>query len=238
LTDAIILTPALEDYLEAILEIHEKEDVVRVTDVADRLNIAKSTVSQTINRLKKLGLVVQESYGPIKLTRTGKKHATKVQNRHRIIRKFLVEILEIDYKTADEDACLMEHVLSPKTMEKLAEFIAKSNNTEANSRSNLCPEHGGEKNLNWKDEGERTMRSVNTKALSELQTGEQGRIIRITAKGPVRRRILEMGITLGTKISIKGVAPLGDPIELLVKGYRLSLRKEEATDIFVEVLQP
>lgn len=80
------------------------------------------------------------------------------------------------------------------------------------------------------------MSSVIKKALSELRTGEQGEIIRITAKGPVRRRILEMGVTPGTKISVKGVAPLGDPIEILVKGYRLSLRKKEAANVFVEVL--
>lgn len=80
------------------------------------------------------------------------------------------------------------------------------------------------------------MSSVNTRALSELQVGEQGRVIRVTAKGGVRRRILEMGVAPGTEIGVKGVAPLGDPIELLVRGYNLSLRKEEAAGIFVEVL--
>lgn len=80
------------------------------------------------------------------------------------------------------------------------------------------------------------MSSVNIKVLSELQTGEKGKVIRITAQGPVRRRFLEMGITPGTEVSVKGVAPLGDPMEILVKGYRLSLRKEEAASIFLEVL--
>lgn len=79
------------------------------------------------------------------------------------------------------------------------------------------------------------MKTIDTKKLSELGIGEKGRVIRITAKGPVRRRMLEMGVTPGAEISVKGFAPLGDPIELLVKGYRLSLRKEEAANIIVEV---
>lgn len=80
------------------------------------------------------------------------------------------------------------------------------------------------------------MRSVSVMSLSELVTGERGRVVRVTATGPVRRRILEMGVTPGTEVSVKGVAPLGDPIEVLVKGYSLSLRKEEAASIFVEVM--
>ncbi len=74
-----------------------------------------------------------------------------------------------------------------------------------------------------------------TKTLSELKKGEGGRVMRITAKNPVRRRILEMGVTPGTDICVQGIAPLGDPMEILVKGYHLSLRKGEAACILVEV---
>ncbi|MDD2283338.1 MAG: ferrous iron transport protein A [Eubacteriales bacterium] len=77
---------------------------------------------------------------------------------------------------------------------------------------------------------------MSTKILSQLQTGEQGKVLRITSKGTVRRRIMQMGVTPGTEICVKGVAPLGDPIEILVKGYRLSLRKDEAADVLIEVM--
>lgn len=140
MTDTIVLTSALEDYLEVILELGERESEIRVTDVADKLNIAKSTVTITVNKLKNLGLVIQESYGPIELTRDGKEYAVEVRKRHRVLRKFLVEVLGVDYQTADKDACLMEHVLSPVTMKKIAEYIVQvrgteidpPNNTEAN----------------------------------------------------------------------------------------------------------
>jgi len=76
----------------------------------------------------------------------------------------------------------------------------------------------------------------NDRTLNELSPGTKGKIARIGAKGPLRRRILDMGMVPGVEIVVKGVAPLGDPIEILVRGYHLSLRKQEAASIFVEVI--
>ncbi|MCG8403403.1 MAG: ferrous iron transport protein A [Firmicutes bacterium] len=76
----------------------------------------------------------------------------------------------------------------------------------------------------------------NGKILSELPSGSRGKVIRIEAKGPLRRRILDMGLVPGVEVSVKGVAPLGDPMELFVRGYCLSLRKQEAANILVEVI--
>lgn len=76
----------------------------------------------------------------------------------------------------------------------------------------------------------------NGSTLNELSPGSRGKVVRIGAKGSLRRRILDMGLVPGVEISVKGVAPLGDPIEILVRGYRLSLRKQEAASIFVEVI--
>ncbi|MCF8011923.1 MAG: ferrous iron transport protein A [Clostridiales bacterium] len=80
------------------------------------------------------------------------------------------------------------------------------------------------------------MKSHDGKTLSELSPGNSGKVIRINTKGPLRRRILDMGIVPGIEVSVKGMAPLGDPIELIVRGYSLSLRKQEAENILVEVI--
>jgi len=69
--------------------------------------------------------------------------------------------------------------------------------------------------------------------LHELKPGEKARIVKITGKGPVRRRIVDMGVVPGTTLSVERIAPLGDPIEIKLKGYNLSLRKEEAATIQV-----
>lgn len=73
--------------------------------------------------------------------------------------------------------------------------------------------------------------------LSELKPGDRGKILALTSKGPLRRRLQEMGILPGEVFVLEKVAPLGDPVEITIKGYHLSLRKDEAETIEVEVLK-
>ncbi|MBS6646452.1 MAG: ferrous iron transport protein A [Clostridiaceae bacterium] len=67
--------------------------------------------------------------------------------------------------------------------------------------------------------------------LRDLKPGQQGYVASIGATGPMKRRIMDMGVTPGIEIKVVKVAPLGDPIEVNVRGYELSLRKEEAQQI-------
>ena len=75
------------------------------------------------------------------------------------------------------------------------------------------------------------------KLLSELEPKEVGRVVKVAGRGGVYRRILDMGVVSGTELRVERVAPLGDPIQIKVKGYHLTLRKEEAANIQVEVIQ-
>jgi len=72
--------------------------------------------------------------------------------------------------------------------------------------------------------------------LAELTPGERGRILRISAVGPLKRRLMDMGVLVGVEVRVEKIAPLGDPIEITVKNYKLSLRKSEAEGIAVEVV--
>ena len=74
-----------------------------------------------------------------------------------------------------------------------------------------------------------------TKPLSELTPKDKGRIVKVGGKGGIYRRVLDMGVVSGTQIEVLRVAPLGDPIEVKLKGYNLTLRKAEAANIQVEV---
>lgn len=114
-----------EDYLKVILELDEKEGIVRVTDVAGRLNVAKSTVCQAVNKLKSMGLVTKESYGPVHLTAIGKAQAIKVRSWHMVLREFLIEILGVEYYVSEKEACLMEHLVSTQTLEKMEAFLIR-----------------------------------------------------------------------------------------------------------------
>ena len=72
------------------------------------------------------------------------------------------------------------------------------------------------------------------KTLKEVRVGETVRVQKLTVEGPVKRRIMDMGITKGVDIYVRKVAPLGDPVEVTVRGYELSLRKADAEMIVVE----
>lgn len=72
------------------------------------------------------------------------------------------------------------------------------------------------------------------KTLKQVKIGETATVRRLMGDGPVRRRIMDMGITKGTPVFVRKVAPLGDPVEVTVRGYELSLRKADAEMILVE----
>lgn len=72
------------------------------------------------------------------------------------------------------------------------------------------------------------------KTLKDMKCGQTARVIKLAGAGAVRRRIMDMGITRGTQVMVQKVAPLGDPIEISVRGYSLSIRKNDAALIEVE----
>ena len=74
----------------------------------------------------------------------------------------------------------------------------------------------------------------NAKTLKDVKIGETVTVTKLTGEGPVKRRIMDMGITKGTTICVRKVAPFGDPIEVTVRGYELSLRKADAEMISVQ----
>ncbi|MCI6014191.1 MAG: ferrous iron transport protein A [Coprobacillus sp.] len=73
------------------------------------------------------------------------------------------------------------------------------------------------------------------KYLNTFIVGEQGKVKKIEAEGKIKRRLFDMGVTPGTEIVLKKLAPLGDPIEVTIRGYELTLRKDEANKVLMEV---
>ena len=72
------------------------------------------------------------------------------------------------------------------------------------------------------------------KTLKDVKVGEEAVVSKLAGEGAIKRRIMDMGVTKGTQIKVKKVAPLGDPIEVTVRGYELSIRKADAQMIIVE----
>lgn len=117
------MTPSLQDYIEVIFLLAEENGQVRLTDIASRLNNTKASASQAVAVLKSMEMVEQVRYGPITLTRAGKEYALQIRHKHQLLKEFLINILGVSPKTAEEDACLMEHTVSEETLNQITSFM-------------------------------------------------------------------------------------------------------------------
>ena len=119
------MTQSLEDYLEAIYMLIAGDHPAQVRDVAQMLAVKMPSVVKALHELKKLGLVTQQPYAAIELTAKGRRVAKLVLGRHTLIRDFLMK-LGVSRKNADKDACLMEHILSAETIDKIRIYTENS----------------------------------------------------------------------------------------------------------------
>ena len=116
---SIKLTPSLEDYLEAILQLESKNRVARVKDIALELNVQMPSVTGALKNLKSKGMIEYEKNSFINLTPQGLKIAKRVFRKHKILVSFFKNILLLDEESAKETGCKIEHVIDIETAVKL-----------------------------------------------------------------------------------------------------------------------
>jgi DtxR family Mn-dependent transcriptional regulator len=117
------LTSVMEDYLEAIFDLEQDKKVVRVKDIARRMDVKMPTVTSMLKTLNDRGLVHYAKYEYVTLTGQGARVGSEMRRRHEALLQFLTTVLKIDHGTADEEACRMEHALSANTLSHLTDFM-------------------------------------------------------------------------------------------------------------------
>ena len=133
-----------EMYLKVLYSVRSRHEVARVTDMARGLGVSPGTVSGVLKKLEALNLVEHDRYGVVALTDTGTAIAECVVRRFETLQAVLIEMFGVDPATAAEDACMMEHAVSPLTANRMAAALARhremaeSNPTEPASVSGLC----------------------------------------------------------------------------------------------------
>jgi DtxR family Mn-dependent transcriptional regulator len=250
LTDT--LTASLEDYLEAIYHIIAEKQAARPKDIARRLKVSNASVTGALRSLADKALINYAPYDLVTLTPIGTDVAKDVVRRHEVLRDFFVKVLSVDEQDADEAACRMEHSIPRVILERLiafAEFVQvcprggakwiagfgyhcdRENNLE---NCEMCVATIQDELHSLRRKGGEKAMAVST--LRDLKPGQKGKVLKVRTKGETNKRIVEMGVTTGSLVEVERIAPLGDPIEVKVKGYHLSLRKDEAAAIDVEKL--
>ena len=119
----IVLTSALEDYLETIYELLMDRREARVRDIAEARGVKASSVSPALRRLADLGLLDYTRRGHIGLTPLGERVARRIHARHRALEQLFGRVLAMDAAAAEPVACAMEHSLTPEAMDRLVRFL-------------------------------------------------------------------------------------------------------------------
>jgi len=237
----------MEDYLEAIYWLVEKDRVARVKDIAEKLGVSMPSVTGALKNLSVKGLVNYDRYQFITLTDEGRQVARELARNHEVLRDFLVRVLHIPAQEAEENACRMEHAVDDKVLERFTQFLDFVETCPRGGREWLesfgysCPSR------ETKDLCDNCLRSCLERIREKQQSLEQPpmslgalepgqRAVVRSINGPMTKRLADMGVTPGTLVEIERVAPLGDPINIKVKGYHLSVRRQEAEGIAVRLV--
>lgn len=112
-----------ETYLETILVLSKRMEIVRSIDLASELGYTKPSVSRAVKLLKEREYITVERGGAIKLTEAGLAEADRIYERHQVITKFFREVLGVTQETAEEDACRIEHIISDASFEKIKQQL-------------------------------------------------------------------------------------------------------------------
>ncbi len=162
--------------------------------------------------------------------------------KQEFISRYLIQVLAVPPESAQQDAAAMMQHLSLETIERMVAFFEYVHNCPMINQNFLksfvqccaqksiphephqipmCP---------WATQ--------HVKTLMDLKAGEKGRIMRLTAQGAIRRRLIDMGVLPDVLVELQSIAPLGDPLKIKIKGYYLTLRKNEAEGILLKDDEP
>ena len=207
----------LEEYLEAIYKLAERGPV-RPTPVAQMLDVSGPTVTATLKRLVDADLIRRKG-SEILLTDEGNREAISIIRKHRIAERFLVDVLEIPWDEAHEDACLLEHALSPRVLTALEGYL---NNPEVCPHGHPIPDEDG------------VLAVVEGKPLCDYGAGSEVQILQVSEDDDAMLAYLgSMGMFPGTKVRVCEVAPFKGPLMLEVDGSTYAMGREVADRILV-----
>ncbi|MDQ7773818.1 MAG: metal-dependent transcriptional regulator [Elusimicrobiales bacterium] len=142
------ISPKMQDYLEAVTALAASSGGARVADIARRLGVRMPTVNSALRVLREAGLVAQARYGAVFPTPRGRREGRGIERSHHGLKEFLTLVLGAEERSADAEACRLEHAVSPRTMaaiEAMTSFYASPRGAArlAELRGFLSPRRGG-----------------------------------------------------------------------------------------------
>lgn len=214
-----MITQAVEEYLEAIYKMSLDGGLVIAARLAERMHVSPPTVADMLKRLTENGYVKVSRKEGVTLTKKGLECAESLVRRHRLWERFLTDVLGLNWDEVHEEACRLEHAMSPQVEERLAKILG---NPETCPHGHPIP--GSESSTGH----------GKTEPLSKLCVGEDAVIERITEEEPqLLQYLASLGLLPGARVHVKEIAPFMGPILVKVKGSQYALGQEVASKIMV-----
>jgi DtxR family Mn-dependent transcriptional regulator len=213
---------AVEDYAKAIYALeHHGEGPITTSAIAERLEVAPSSVTAMLKRLDELGLVRYEPYHGVTLTQAGERVALEVIRHHRLIEAFLAESLEMPWDRVHDEAEVLEHYISEDLEGRIAE---KLGNPKLDPHGDPIPTP------------DLDLATDRTAALANLGRGQVARFARVSDSDPdMLRYLADRGIRPGVRLRVIGVQPFRGPLLIEVNGREHALGGELADKMRVEL---
>jgi DtxR family Mn-dependent transcriptional regulator len=217
------VTEVVEEYLEGIYRLQEKSGVARTSDLVKLLQVVPGTVTNTVERLEKEGMLRHESYRGVKLTDKGQKIALDVIRRHRLSERLLTDFVHVDWDKVHDAACKLEHGITDDVIKKLEKALGHPKTCpHGNPIPTAC---GG-------------IVEEKSEPLSTLKSKESGVVVKIRDETPeVLKYIASLGLQPGASIEIVEKAPFDGPVTVKVGGANHALSLSMASNIWVKRTQ-
>ena len=211
-----------EDYLINILRLTEGEGVAKTAELASFMGVSPASVSEMVKVLAKEGLVSYEKYKGVALTEKGLTYARQIRKKHHVVERFLTDYLNVDHKTAHEEACRIEHAISDDSAIRMCHMMGTPVDVDCQSCVSPC-----------KAVSEGIM---NILPLNRLAQSQSGRISHIKSEdAEVVKKLISMGFVPGREISIEAILSDGGPRVARIGDATMALDYRLASCIFVDV---
>lgn len=198
------LSPSMEDYLKAVLQLGADATGVTTTSVAHRVGVAPPSASVMLRRLREAGLVAGAAGHELALTAHGRRHALRVVRRHRLVETFLAEVLEVPWDEVHAEAERLEHALSPALEDRIARRLGEPSH---DPHGDPIPPREGEHDEAWPD------------PLDGAPIGARFVVERVSDRdSEVLRYLDRLGIRPGTTLVVEERDPFGGPVWVEVAG--------------------
>ena len=231
---------SLEDYLKAIYDLSQTKQPVNTTDISRTLKVTPASVTEMLKKLAEKGYITHSPYHGTRLTTSGKRTAENIVRKHRLLERFLHDVLKVDKTQVHDQACGMEHSLSDAAAESLCRFLRHPDRCPDNGKIippcdlqiGSCVECIELHNKGLEENGKNSQDRV---AVGNLEQGQTGKISLIRGGYNVIQRLLDMGLKPGTKICAVRVTPPSGPVEVSVGNSKIVLGKGMASKVFVDL---